>query len=91
MPTYKVGYRHSDGYLNLNNSAIVENGITFGLSKKMFPKKYNGQIFAGMVINLGVELGQRGTTDNSNFEEKYAKVYLGFTFSDKWFNKPQYD
>jgi len=43
------------------------------------------------MINIGIELGIRGTTSDDLLEEKYFKISLGFTMNDKWFVKPKYD
>jgi hypothetical protein len=42
-------------------------------------------------INLGVELGKRGTTTSGLIEENYVNVTVGLSLSDLWFIKRKID
>ena len=42
-------------------------------------------------IDLGVELGQRGTLDNNMIRQNFVNLKVGLHFADKWFNKRLYD
>lgn len=42
-------------------------------------------------VNLGVELGQRGSLNNGLVRERYTRVVLGLTLNDRWFVKRKYD
>lgn len=82
----RVGGHFGNAQLNLQETTILDYGITFGISlKKLFPKR------PPSLINLGVDLGQRGTTDNNLIKEQYVHFRLGFSFTDIWFIKPKYD
>ncbi|MCF8339273.1 MAG: hypothetical protein K9I74_14985, partial [Bacteroidales bacterium] len=59
-----------------------EFGISFGVG---LPIK-NSQ----SSINLGVEIGQRGTTDNNLIEENYVKFTLGLAIFERWFLQRKY-
>ncbi|MBI4945967.1 MAG: hypothetical protein HY840_06160 [Bacteroidetes bacterium] len=87
---YRAGFRYTDTYLNLRNTAIKDYTITFGAG---FPlrKIKAGETYSQSIINIGVELGQLGTTDNQLLKERYMKVVLGFTLNDRWFIKRKYD
>lgn len=85
--TYRAGLRYDQTGMVVNGKEINNFGITFGL----------GWPLAGVGldrfsnINLGFELGRRGTTDASLVEESYFKINLGLSLSAKWFQKRQID
>ncbi len=83
---YRMGFRYSSSFLDLNETRLDDYGITFGIAvKKLFPKR------PPSAINIGVELGQRGTLKNDLIKEQYVKFHLGFTLTDIWFIQPKYD
>jgi hypothetical protein len=49
--------------------------------------------FTNASVNLGLELGQRGTTDNNLVQEKFIGIYFGLSLSPsvRWFQKRKYD
>lgn len=75
--TYRVGAYHELSHLYLNGSRIVANGVTAGVGIPVF-RYYNS-------INLGVELGQRGTLQNNLVRERYFLFTLSFNLHDIWF------
>jgi hypothetical protein len=42
-------------------------------------------------INLSFVFGSRGTISTQTFRERYARVVLGFTLKDLWFQKFKVD
>ena len=42
-------------------------------------------------INLGFEVGKRGTTKSGLVQEKFVSVRLGITLNDRWFVKNKYN
>jgi hypothetical protein len=66
----------------INEKEINNFGITFGIGLPMAN-------FSN--LNLGFELGRRGTTDADLIEESYLKVNVGLSLNDKWFRKRQID
>lgn len=84
--TYRAGVRYSDYYLNVNGRDITDKAITLGLG---IPVKRAG--FSN--IDLGLELGQRGTTKNNLIKENYFRFTIGLSLfgNDFWFVKPKYD
>ncbi len=81
--TYRVGYRTENTGLVINNTAIRENGMTFGLGLPV------GGGFSN--INIGVEYGSRGTTKAGLVNENFFKIMIGLSLNDKWFNKTKID
>jgi len=63
----------------VNNAEINDFGITFGVGLPLGRSLPN--------INLGFEIGKRGTTEADLIEENYIKINLGFSFNDIWFQK----
>jgi hypothetical protein len=83
---YRLGFKYDQTYVNVNNTDIKQTAITFGFG---FPLPSNRSTF--YKINLGAELGQRGTMDNNLVRERFANIYLAFTLNDRWFQKYKFD
>jgi hypothetical protein len=84
--TYRAGVRWGQNYLVLNNQPISDVALTFGVG---MPLRMTGL----SNVNLGLELGQRGTTKAGLSRENYLKFTIGFSFlgEDYWFVKMKYD
>ena len=77
--TYRAGINYQKTGLVINDTDINEYGISFGVSLPMGLKLSN--------VNLGFEIGKRGTTDNNLIEEKFYNFRLSLSLNDKWFRK----
>ena len=77
--TYRAGLRYDMTGMTINNKEINNFGITFGLGLPL------GGDFSN--INVGFELGRRGTTDANLIEESYFKVNIGLSLNDRWFQQ----
>ncbi|RNC92634.1 MAG: hypothetical protein ED555_06040 [Allomuricauda sp.] len=77
--TYRAGVRYDVTGLVVNEQAIDNFGITFGLGLPL------GNAFSN--LNLGFELGRRGTTVANLVRESYLKINVGLSLNDKWFLK----
>ena len=77
--TYRAGLNYNKTGMIVNNKEINNFGITFGLGLPL------GGDFSN--LNLGFELGRRGTTMNDLVEESYFKVNLGLSLNALWFQK----
>lgn len=84
--TYRAGFRYDQYYIMLNNQPVNDMAFTLGLGIPLRMKGLSN-------INVGVELGQRGTTQNNMIKEKYFKFSIGFDLfgEDYWFVKFKYD
>ncbi|MFW5821219.1 MAG: hypothetical protein ACOCWA_08010 [Bacteroidota bacterium] len=80
---YRLGGYYTNSYLRIRGEQLKDYGITFGV----------GLPFRGTktTFNLGVVLGQRGTTDNNLVKENYGIINLSFTLHDFWFFKRKFD
>ncbi|WP_394750297.1 hypothetical protein [Spongiimicrobium salis] len=78
--TYRLGARVSKSGMIVNDTEINDFGITFGVGLPL------GRGFSN--INLGFEVGNRGTTDANLIKESYFNVNLGISLNDSfWFQK----
>ncbi len=77
--TYRAGLRFEKTGMVINNTDINNFGITFGLGLPLGNNLSN--------LNLGFELGRRGTTSADLIEESYFKVNVGLSLNDQWFQK----
>jgi hypothetical protein len=82
--TYRAGLRLDNTGFIVNDKPLENFGITFGLG---LPLGVPGQGFSN--LNLGFELGRRGTTMNNLIRESYFKLNIGLSFNSRWFLKRQ--
>lgn len=81
--TYRAGVYHERSHLILNGSPVASTGLTIGVGVPVF-RYYNS-------INVGLEIGQRGTLKNDIIRERYFLVNVSFNIHDIWFIKPLYN
>lgn len=77
--TYRAGLRYDVSGLVVNGKEINNFGITFGFGLPL------GNSFSN--LNLGFELGRRGTTDVNLIRESYFQVNASISLNDRWFVK----
>ncbi len=87
---YRCGLRYGTLPLMVNGSAINDFGLSLGMGFPLRKLKFERELF-GSYINLGFEIGRRGSLSNGLVQEDYYKFNLGFTFNDKWFIKRKLD
>jgi long-subunit fatty acid transport protein len=80
--TYRAGIYFDNGPVKINTQQINSFGITFGIT---------APISRISNINIGAELGQRGTLEQSLVKENYFGINLSFTYNDRWFLRRQFD
>ena len=81
--TYRAGVRVENTGMVINNTEINNFGITFGVGLPLA----TGNNVGFSNINLGFEVGNRGTTDANLIKENYYKVNIGLSLNDRWFIK----
>lgn len=79
---YRFGVRFNKMGLNFNNTDIEEYALSVGFG---LPLRKSASI-----INLGIEIGQNGTIQNSLIQERFFKVALGISIKENWFRKGKY-
>ncbi len=80
---YRGGFRYEQTGLALNGQNINEFGISFGVGLPV------GRLFSN--VNLGFEIGKRGTTDFGLVKENFFNTILSFSLNDRWFEKRYYE
>jgi hypothetical protein len=81
--TYRMGIRIGQTYLMMRDTKINEFGISFGFGLPL-PRSYS-------TINLGFEIGRRGTTAHNLIQENFVKFTLGIALKETWFVKRKYN
>ncbi len=80
--TYRAGVHYTRSYISLLNHNIDEFGINFGFSFPMRKSK--------TALDIGVELGRRGTTQDNLIQENFVNFTLGVSIFERWFFKRRY-
>ncbi|MBC8146687.1 MAG: hypothetical protein H8E98_01745, partial [Bacteroidetes bacterium] len=78
---YRVGARYSKTYLQIRDNQLLEYAASFGLGAPIFVKVGN-QLKEYATLNIGVELGKRGTTDNDLILENFTRITFGIVIKD---------
>lgn len=80
---YRVGGSYQLYPFMVNNEQISGYSLNFGVS---FP------VFNFSSLNLAVEYGERGTTQNELIKESYFQIHIGATFNDNtWFVRRKFN
>lgn len=84
--SYRFGMVYDEYYMAFRGEKLNTKAITFGLG---MPIKMGSPTH----FNLGVEIGQRGTTKAGLVKANYFKITLGFSLfgEDDWFVKRKYN
>jgi hypothetical protein len=85
---YRVGVNYSKTNLNLRGNQLDAFGITFGLG---FPLRSVAIRGSRSMVNIGCEIGRRGTTENGLIREDYVNIYFGISIYETWFFKRRYN
>lgn len=80
---YRAGIRFEESGINIEGQDINEFGISFGVGLPA------GKLFSN--VNLGFEVGKRGTTDFGLIQENFFNTFLSLSLNDRWFEKRYYD
>lgn len=84
---YRYGAYYEKGNLEINGININKFGVTVGAT---FPFK-NSSINRMSGLDLGLELGKRGTLQNNLINQNFINLKIGINFADKWFVKRLYN
>lgn len=80
---YRFGARYNKTYLQLRDNQLSEVAFSFGMGLPLKKSK--------TAINIGVELGQRGTTENNLIQENFGRIVLSLSIYERWFLKKKFD
>lgn len=76
--TYRLGGYYHRGAVVLKQHSIDDFGISFGVTLP---------VIGLSDFTVGGQYGQRGTLQSDLLKENYWKVKIGFSLSDKWFQR----
>lgn len=82
--TYRAGFRTEHTGLKINGEDIKEFGMSFGVGLPL----NRANLFHN--ANLGLEVGQRGTTNENLIQENFFNFHISLSLNDKWFEKRKY-
>lgn len=80
---YRGGFKYEKTGLVVNSESINDIGFTLGLGLPVSGSFSN--------VNIGFELGKKGTTSSNLVQENYANISLSFSLNDKWFQRRKYN
>jgi hypothetical protein len=80
---YRAGFKYEETYLIFNNQQITQFGITFGVGLPVYRSK--------STINVAMEFGRKGTTENNLVLENYMSINLMVNLYDLWFIQRRFD
>ena len=84
---YRYGAFYEKGSIEIAGTSINKMGISAGV---MLPFK-NSSITRMSGLEIGVELGKRGTVKNNLINQNFVNLKVGFNFADRWFRKQLYN
>lgn len=85
--TYRYGLYYQKGNLELNGKSINQFALTGGVN---LPFDNRG-VSRMSSVDLGLELGKRGTLENNLVNQTFINFRVGLNFADRWFLKRLYD
>lgn len=80
---YRAGFRFEQSYLEILDTRLNDFGISFGVGLPMKKSK--------STMNIAVELGTQGTTENGLIKEKYVRFTVGTSLQERWFLKRRFN
>ncbi|WP_347924328.1 hypothetical protein [Pontimicrobium sp. SW4] len=80
---YRAGIRFENTGLKIANESISEFGMSFGVGLPV------GDVFSN--VNIGIEVGQRGTINQNLVKENFVNFQLSLSLNDLWFEKRKFN
>ncbi|MFP5041575.1 hypothetical protein [Parasediminibacterium sp. JCM 36343] len=75
----QAGFFYDNSYLRISGQQITDYGVTVGGGFNSFKNNLG--------VQLGAEIGRRGTTTGGLIQENYFQVNAAFSYRDFWFVK----
>jgi hypothetical protein len=79
---YRGGLKFEKTGLIVNSTSIDDVGLSFGLGMPIIGTLSN--------LNLGIEIGKKGTTSAGLIQENYINFNASFSLNDKWFVRSKF-
>ena len=80
---YRGGLKFEKSGLIVKSESIDNIGLTMGLGLPITGSFSN--------MNIGFEIGKKGTTSSGLIQENYANISIGLSLNDKWFEKRKFN
>ena len=87
---YRFGIDYEQTYLDINNTPLKNYCLSLGIGLPIGPPYVPGLFNQIGTLNLGIQVGQLGTTSDNLLREDYLKFMIAFTFNSLWFQKRLY-
>ncbi|APY07991.1 hypothetical protein BWZ20_06600 [Winogradskyella sp. J14-2] len=84
---YRAGINFANTGLVVKNESIKEFGISFGLGLPVGQRSRDP--FSN--LNLGLEIGKRGTTNNNLIQENFINFNVSLSLNSRWFRQKKYN
>ena len=84
---YRYGAYYEKGNLNINDKNVNRFALTAGATLP-FSNRGASKLSS---IDLGIEIGKRGTVHNYLVNQTFVNFKIGINFADRWFQKALYD
>jgi hypothetical protein len=81
--SYRAGFRYSALPFQVGGTQINELAVSLGFSLPVDNLSSS--------LNIAVQGGTRGTTDNDLIRENFFRVQMGISFNDRWFIRRKFD
>lgn len=82
--TYRGGFKHENTGLIISGNSINDTSLNVGFGLPLGSSSFSN-------LNLGFEIGKRGTKNSGLVQENYMNVFIGLSLNDKWFTKRKID
>ncbi len=80
---WQFGGYVEDSYIRVEGRSIIDAGVNFGVGIPMKNSK--------SYVNIGINMGRRGATDNSVITENYYGINISLSMVEYWFRKRQFE
>ncbi len=84
---FRAGLNYNSSYLEIGNRLLDEKSISLGVG---IPLKNEKARNVGSAINVALEFGTKGTTQNNQVREDFFRLHMNFSINEIWFQKRQY-
>jgi hypothetical protein len=87
---YRAGLQYKQASLELKNTRIDEYSLSIGAGFPLRLVKVGAQ-YTHSMVNISLQVGQRGTLENNLIKEQFVRGLVSFTLNDRWFIPRKFD
>jgi hypothetical protein len=82
---YRCGFTFRSGFIVINKQLVDDRFASVGVGLPVGIGRLSS------MVHISLQAGQLAAGSQNLLKENYFRVYFGFTFSDRWFQKFRYD